>query len=270
MRAWQVEKYLRPSRQPFPDNSPPTHVIWPETAAPFFLADEPRARRAMARVVSPGGALITGTLRSESQPGRPRKIWNSLQAIDNGGVVLGSSDKFHLVPFGEYVPFRSILKFSKITQGMTDFSTGQGPGTMRINGLPPFSPLICYEVIFPGAVVDRADRPGWILNVTNDAWFGTSSGPHQHFASARMRAVEEGLPIVRAANTGISGVVDGYGRLVARLGLGVEGVVDAPLPPSLLPTIYSRWGNAVAALLILAALVIGWLCARAESRSTPL
>ena len=270
LRARQFENYLRLSQQPFPDNSPPTHVIWPETAAPFFLADEPRARRAMARVVSPGGALITGTLRSESQPGRPRKIWNSLQAIDNGGIVLGSSDKFHLVPFGEYVPFRSILKFSKITQGMTDFSTGQGPGTMRINGLPPFSPLICYEVIFPGAVVDRADRPGWILNVTNDAWFGTSSGPHQHFASARMRAVEEGLPLVRAANTGISGVVDGYGRLVARLGLGVEGVVDAPLPPSLPPTIYSRWGNAVAALLILAALVVGWLCARAESRSTPL
>ena len=101
LRARQFEKYLRLSRQPFPDNSHPTHVIWPETAAPFFLADEPRARRAMARVVSPGGALITGTLRSESQPGQPQKIWNSLQAIDNGGVVLGSSDKFHLVPFGE-------------------------------------------------------------------------------------------------------------------------------------------------------------------------
>jgi apolipoprotein N-acyltransferase len=193
-----------------------------------------------------------------------------LQAIDDRGVVLGSSDKFHLVPFGEYVPFRSILKFSKITQGMTDFSAGRGPRTMRIDGLPPFSPLICYEVIFPGAVVDRADRPDWLLNVTNDAWFGISSGPHQHFASARMRAVEEGLPLVRAANTGISGVVDGYGRLVARLGLGQEGVVDAPLPPSLSPTIFSRWGNSVAALLILTALLGGWLCARSERGSAPL
>ena len=269
-RARQFAKYLRLSTQPSVDNSPPTHVIWPESAVPFFLADAPRARQAMARAISPGGALITGTLRAEAKPGQPRKIWNSLEVIDARGVVLGSYDKFHLVPFGEYVPFRSVLKFSKITQGTMDFSTGKGPHTVRLGELPPFSPLICYEVIFPGAVVDRADRPDWILNVTNDAWFGNSSGPHQHFASARMRAVEEGLPLVRAANTGISAVVDGYGRLVARLGLGLEGVVDAPLPPALPPTIFSRWGNSSSALLILLALLGGWVCARLGSGPAPI
>lgn len=259
LRAQQFAKYLRLSGRPSADNSAPTHVIWPETAAPFFLADAPRARQAMARVLSPGGALITGTLRSEARPGELRKIWNSLQAIDAQGAILGGYDKFHLVPFGEYVPFRSILKFSKITQGTTDFSAGPGPRTVHLAGLPPFSPLICYEVIFPGAVVDGADRPGWILNVTNDAWFGISSGPHQHFASARMRAVEEGLPVVRAANTGISAVVDGYGRIIASLGLGEEGVVDGILPPALPPTIFSRWGNLSPALLILASLLGGWV-----------
>jgi apolipoprotein N-acyltransferase len=263
LRARQFAQYLRLSGQPSADKTPPTHVIWPETAAPFFLGEAPRARQAMARVTPKGGALITGTLRSETGSGQARKIWNSLQAIDDQGVVLGGGyDKFHLVPFGEYVPLRAILSFSKITHGMTDFSAGPGPRTVRLGGLPPFSPLICYEVIFPGAVVDSADRPDWILNVTNDAWFGISSGPHQHFASARMRAVEEGLPLVRAANTGISAVVDGYGRLKASLGLGLEGVVDAKLPPALPPTFFARWGNSGVALLILAALLVGWLSAR--------
>lgn len=261
LRARQFARYLRLSGGPSGDNSPPTHVIWPETAAPFFLADEPSARQAMARVIPPGGVLITGTLRSETKLGGPRKIWNSLQAVDGRGVVLGGYDKFHLVPFGEYVPLRSVLKFSKITQGTTDFSAGPGPRTIRVAGLPPFSPLICYEAIFPGAVIDRADRPGWLLNVTNDAWFGISSGPYQHFASARMRAVEEGLPLVRAANTGISAVVDGYGRIVAQLGLGLGGVLDAPLPPALPPTIFARWGHAIAAWMVVAALLGGWACA---------
>jgi apolipoprotein N-acyltransferase len=267
LRARQFARYLRLSAQQSTSGAAPTHVIWPETAAPLFLADEPAARQAIARVVPPGGALITGTLRSQNRrPGQPRRIWNSLQAVDDRGAVIGSYDKFHLVPFGEYVPFRSILSFSKITRGMTDFSAGPGPRTLRLDGLPPFSPLICYEVIFPGAVTDRADRPSWILNVTNDAWFGISSGPYQHFASARMRAVEEGLPVARAANTGISGVVDGYGRIVARLGLGVEGVVDAPLPPALPVTIYARWGNPILAGLILAAMLGGWGCARRGRR----
>jgi apolipoprotein N-acyltransferase len=171
--------------------------------------------------------------------------------VDGDGRIKATYDKFHLVPFGEYVPLRWLLKIPKLTMGRTDFSAGPGPRTLTLPGLPPVGPLICYEAIFPGAVTDPADRPGWLLNLTNDAWFGISAGPYQHFASARMRAVEEGLPLVRAANTGISGVIDGYGRIVARLGLGVRGTLDAPLPRALsTPPPYARFGDLVLMLLI--------------------
>jgi apolipoprotein N-acyltransferase len=161
------------------------------------------------------------------------RLWNSLFAIDELGDVAAVYDKRHLVPFGEYVPLRSILPLDKLTQGGSDFSPGDGARSMRLPGLPEVSVLICYEVIFPGRVVDAGSNAKWLLNITNDAWFGTSSGPYQHFAAARLRAVEEGLPLVRAANTGISAVVDSYGRVVAHLGLNRTGVIDAPLPKAL-------------------------------------
>jgi apolipoprotein N-acyltransferase len=143
----------------------------------------------------------------------------------------------------------------RVAPGETDFTAGPGPTTLELPGLPPVSPLICYEVIFPGAVVDAAARPAWLLNITNDAWFGLSTGPHQHFASARLRAVEEGLPLVRVANTGISGVVDPYGRVLARLELGREGVIDTTLPRALSPTPYARFGDWIAGGMILLVLV---------------
>ncbi|MFP6740291.1 MAG: apolipoprotein N-acyltransferase [Alphaproteobacteria bacterium] len=221
-----------------------THVIWPETAVPFFLTNEPERRRIMASVTPAGGALITGAIRTTSEPTTPRQLWNSLHAINDQGDVVATYDKAHLVPFGEYVPFRSILTMAKLTYGAVDFSAGPGPRTIKIPGLPAFSPLICYEAIFPQAVVDPADRPGFLLNITNDAWFGVSSGPYQHFASARLRAVEQGLPLVRVANTGISAVVDGHGRVIARLGLSQGGVLDSRLPSALdRATVYARWGD---------------------------
>ncbi len=234
-----------------------THVIWPETAIPYAIAND-RARRAMvAAVVPPGGAVISGALRTTPEPSAPPKLWNALHAIDGEGRVVGTYDKFHLVPFGEYMPFRGVLGFAKITYGSVDFSPGPGPRTLRLPGLPPVSPLICYEAIFPHQVLDPADRPEWLLNITNDGWFGISSGPYQHFASARVRAVEQGLPVVRAANTGISGVVDAYGRVRARLGLGRRGVVDAALPAALDDlTPYARWGD----LTLLALIVVAGLC----------
>ncbi|MEE2980746.1 MAG: apolipoprotein N-acyltransferase [Pseudomonadota bacterium] len=221
-----------------------THVIWPETAAPFFLANEPARRRVMASVTPAGGALITGAIRTTPEPATPRRLWNSLHAINSQGEVIATYDKAHLVPFGEYVPFRDILTIAKLTYGAVDFSAGPGPRTLRVPGLPAFSPLICYEAIFPRSVVDAADRPGFLLNITNDAWFGVSSGPYQHFAGARLRAVEQGLPLVRVANTGISAVIDGHGRVTARLGLGQGGVLDAALPRALgRPTVYAGWGD---------------------------
>jgi hypothetical protein len=137
---------------------------------------------------------------------------------------------FHLVPFGEYMLLRKYLPLDAIAAGPIDYSAGSGPRTIDVPGLPPVSPLVCYEEIFPGEVVASAKRPAWLLNVTNDAWFGDSAGPYQHFAIARTRAVEEGLPLVRAANTGISAVIDPCGQVVARLGLGQRAPLMLPCP----------------------------------------
>jgi apolipoprotein N-acyltransferase len=238
------------------------HVLWPETATLFALAGEPAFRRELAQLVPAGGYLITGSPRIEREPALV--AWNSLHALDAAGEIRATFDKFHLVPFGEYVPLRGILPVDKIAPGPIDFSAGPGLRTIRLPGLPPFSPLICYEVIFPGAAVDRADRPDWILNVTNDGWFGRSAGPHQHFAAARFRAIEEGLPLVRVANGGISAIVDAHGTVRASLALGARTHLDGVLPPPLPPTPYARLGDG--ALLALAGALLGlgaWLGRRA-------
>ncbi|KAF0138730.1 MAG: cutE, partial [Rhodospirillaceae bacterium] len=227
-----------------------THVIWPETASAFSLDWHEEARRLVAKAAPPGGAVLTGVLRTTPPVLKPVQFWNSLMAIDHEGSVVAFYDKAHLVPFGEFVPLRNLLPLPKITIGSTDFSSGPGRQTMHTPSLPPVSPLICYEVIFPGAVVEQSGHPQWMLNVTNDAWFGLSAGPHQHFASARWRAVEQGIPLVRVAVTGISGVVDPYGRVVESLGLGVAGVRDVSLPVALTrPPPFARWGNTLAAVL---------------------
>lgn len=235
-----------------------THVIWSETAATWPLdgPDDALMRNLLAPAAPVGGWLLTGAPRQSPQ-GAPLKIWNSIVALSAEGAIGAVYDKAHLVPFGEYVPFAGILPVAKLTHGRVDFSPGPGVETERLPGTPPYSPLVCYEVIFPGAVADPADRPEWLLNLTNDAWFGLSAGPHQHFAAATLRAVEEGLPLVRAANTGISAVVDPYGRVVARLDLGRRGVLDAPLPRPLPATWFAAWGNASALALAVSALVCG-------------
>jgi len=183
--------------------------------------------------------------------------------LDKRGTIIATYDKAHLVPFGEYMPLRNVLPMDVIAPGLGDLSAGPGPRTLTLPGLPPVGPLVCYEAIFPGAVIDRTNRPQWLLNVTNDAWYGVSSGPFQHLAIVRVRAVEEGLPLVRAANNGVSAVIDPYGRIArridgtvpARLDLDSVGVLDAPLPRALGPTPYERYRDEIffaAALLILA------------------
>jgi apolipoprotein N-acyltransferase len=231
-------------------------VIWPESAANYLLAREPDLRAILARAVPPGGILITGAPRAEPLDGPLERIWNSLAVIDDQGQILGTADKFHLVPLGEYVPMREIFTFiNKLTPGSMNFTPGPGPRTLHMPDLPPFSPLICYEVIFPGAVTDPTDRPELIVNVTNDGWFGTSTGPSQHFATARFRSIEEGIPMLRAANTGISGVIDAYGRVETRSNLVIEAVIDATVPPALPPTPFARFGLLAVLPLIVLALV---------------
>jgi apolipoprotein N-acyltransferase len=159
----------------------------------------------------------------------------------------GIYDKWHLVPFGEYEPGWFPAPFQVVPGG--GFRPGPGPRTLHVPGLPPVGPLICYEAIFSGQVVDAADRPAWLVNITNDAWFGNSTGPRQHLAAARMRAVEEGLPLMRAANTGISAAFDPRGHVLARLGMDRAGVLVVDLPPALPPTLFAQLGLWIPALI---------------------
>lgn len=218
-------------------------ILWPEAATPFLLGRDRPARDAIAAVVPRGGYVITGALRTDPPPAPIANFWNSIEAVNVHGDIVAHYDKAHLVPFGEFVPFRKLLPIDKITPGMTDLSAGPGPQTIALPGLPPFAPLVCYEAIFPGAIIDEDDRPAWILNVTNDAWYGRSSGPYQHFAIARTRAVEEGLPLIRVANNGISGVIDPVGRVLAHTDLDAIGYVDSALPAAGSRTPYARVGN---------------------------
>jgi apolipoprotein N-acyltransferase len=236
-------------------------LIWPESAFPFFLTREADAMAQIDDLLPKGTILITGSVRAPDLPPGTKitRAYNSIYAIDHDGSVLSIYDKLHLVPFGEYLPFQDWMEKLGFVQ-LTKVQGGFIPGTMRsaieIPNAPRALPLICYEAIFPGEVAARGDRPGWILNLTNDGWFGISTGPYQHLQQARLRAIEQGLPVVRAANTGISAVIDPMGRIVARLGLGVEGVLDSSLPAAIAPTIYARSGDIPAAMMVAAAFIL--------------
>lgn len=249
-RAAHVRDQIDLSMQS-PDAEAPTHVIWAETAIPFYVNGDDALLAEVARAAPAGGYLISGGLRREGE-GRDADRFNSLLAIDDSGSITADYDKVHLVPFGEYMPFGEYLPFDKLTPGRVDFSKGDSFTPITLPGLPSFQPLVCYEAIFPGSVVASGDaRPAWLLNITNDAWYGVSTGPYQHFGLVRIRAVEEGLPVVRVANTGISGVVDSWGRVRSSLDLESPGVIDASLPKPSEPTIYARVGNWLIILLAL-------------------
>lgn len=247
-----------------------THLIWPESAFPFFLEREPDALATIADLLPPGVVLVTGAARiEEANPGQnsPR-VFNSIRVIGDDGGIIGTYDKVHLVPFGEFLPLQAFLErlgFQQLTRVRGGFTPGAGRRALSIPRLPSASPLICYEAIFPGNVLPDGTRPGWLLNVTNDAWFGNTPGPHQHFAQARLRAIEEGLPLVRAANNGISAVVDPLGRVVRSLPLGVDGIIDSGLPRPLPQTVYARLGNMpvlIGLLIFIATCLTGRLGAR--------
>jgi len=238
-----------------------THLIWPESAFPFILTREPDALAQISALLANRTMLITGGARiAETRPGgRSLRAFNSIYVIDRDGSVVAAYDKVHLVPFGEYLPFQGLLEsigLMQLTKVQGGFVAGDRRRILAIKGAPPFLPLICYEIIFPDEAVPQGERPGWLLNVTNDGWFGNSSGPHQHFQQARVRAIEQGLPLVRAANTGISAVVDPFGRILEQLPLGAEGVIDSGLPERIEPTLYLRGGDIFVRILFGLALVL--------------
>jgi apolipoprotein N-acyltransferase len=213
-----------------------------------------------------GTALLVGSARlvdQRDEAGRlqAQRIYNSLLVIDDQGQVAGAYDKIHLVPFGEYLPFQDFLEslgLMQLTGVRGGFSAGTGPRLIEIPGAPPASPLICYEIIFPHDVTNAGRRPGWFLNLTNDAWFGSSAGPYQHFHQARVRAVEQSLPVVRSANTGISAVIDPYGRIFSEIGLGEKGFLDTELPNPGGPTFFVQFGTIIEWSTLLLA-ILCWL-----------
>ncbi len=229
-----------------------THLFWPESPFPFVLDRTPRAMGEITDLLPPGKTLITGAIRSEVR-GNQMQYFNTLHVIDKLGLR-GSYDKVHLVPFGEYLPFESALRaigLEEFVHVIGGFSAGQSRMLLHVPGLPPVVPLICFEAIFPHEAGEISDGEGVFVAVTNDAWFGHTPGPYQHFAQARIRAIEFGQPMIRVANSGISAVVDGYGRIIAQLPLGVSDVLDSPLPVGTTKTLYhvSLWYSFVSVMI---------------------
>jgi apolipoprotein N-acyltransferase len=237
-----------------------THLIWPESAFPFYLAREAVALAQIAALLARRTVLITGAVRAAGlAPSGAVRAYNSVYVIDRDGSFAGTYDKVHLVPFGEYLPFEDFLEslgLISLTKMPGGFLSGDRRRLMTVPGAPAMLPLICYEIVFPDEAVPRGERPGWLLNLTNDGWFGISTGPYQHFHQARVLAIAEGLPLVRAANTGISAVVDPLGRRIKELPLGTEGVIDSGLPRAIAPTLFARIGDYIAYAFVAGALVL--------------
>jgi apolipoprotein N-acyltransferase len=254
-RKWIFERLRTLSKAPRAAGAAPlTHLIWPETSLPIlFMLNErifvDEVRDALAGLLNDvptmiiGAERVDGTKRSDGRYNIDR-VFNSLFVIGAQARIADIYDKNHLVPFGEYIPFEKTLAaigIKQLTHMNSGFASGAARRPIATPKAPPFSPLICYEAIFPGRVAGSDGRPGWLLNLTNDAWFGTSTGPYQHLHQTRMRAIEEGLPLIRAANTGISAVIDAHGRIVASLPLNEMGVLDHALPVALPPPPFARW-----------------------------
>ena len=267
------ESHLALTAAPSQLHTPPTFVVWPETALKADLTLFPEFANLIHLKMPKDSVTILGTLRVDDSVLSAPKFYNSVTLLGPDGKVVQEYNKHHLVPFGEYIPFREKIGMTPIglaVAGIGDFTRGDGATTEHPRGLPSFSPLICYEAIFPHEAVNAYDRPQWLVNVTNDAWYGNSTGPYQHFESARMRAIEEGLPLARAANTGISGVVDPVGRVLGRKGLLVPGYVDTILPAPLPPTLYAEYGDMnFWILLLFFGLWAEILKSRRNSRKTP-
>ena len=246
-----------------------THLIWPEAALPFFLPDFPQALVQISRLLPPGTTLLTGAPRREQVLAGDAREFNSILMINSDGEIVASYDKTHLVPVGEYLPFEKYLAplgLKQFVSANKGWSQGETPRLLRGPTTPPFVPLICYEAIFSADLGPGANQAEFILNLTNDAWFDGSIGPEQHFHHARVRAVEQGLSMVRAANSGKSAAIDPLGRIVASMDPGETGVIDFSMPESLGGTFFSRYLNGPFFLLVGMAALLGAFASRKRSR----
>ena len=223
-------------------------IIWPENGAPL-LSEATTALSILSDELPGNAVLLAGAIRRAEDPAGVERYYNSIAVVPEtpeGRRAVAHYDKHHLVPFGEYLPLYDWMRQIGLAQltpyGDAGFSPGAGPAVFNAGG-PSFAPLICYEVIFPGKIYPKDNRPEWLLTVTNDAWFGDTSGPRQHLDMARLRSIEAGLPMARSANTGISALIDAKGRILAKVSLYQEGRIEAALPPALPPTLYDRLGD---------------------------
>ncbi len=264
---WQrnYERHIAMSSAPGPAKGR-VFVLWPENAVPVI--DEVKDGLALLSEKLPKNAvLVAGAVRRETGSSGKTDYFNSISVIAEtreGRTPVAHYDKHHLVPFGEYLPLEGLLRavgLAQLAPYDDGFRKGPGPAIIDVGG-PPFAALVCYEAIFPGAIYPRGKRPGWIATVTNDSWFGDSSGPLQHFDQARLRAIETGLPMARSANSGVSGLIDGAGRVRARIGLYEAGVIDAALPAALPAPLYARLGDLVFWAMMAAAAFFGFFAGR--------
>lgn len=235
----------------------PRLVVWPESAVPFLLTQEPGALLRIAGVLGENAELATGAIRVEAGEDGSH-YYNSIFKVSSSGDITGLYDKVRLVPFGEFIPFKDVLKrigVSNLAGPMEGFEAGYSRRSLKTAGSFSFLPMICYEIIFPVEVPERNKIPEFLLNVTNDAWFGRTPGPYQHFAQARMRTIETGIPLIRAANTGVSAIVDGYGRVIHKLSIFEKGVIDGNLPQRIDRTIYGSFGDIFVIIAMLSIVV---------------
>ncbi len=263
-------RYLELSDRPADEGAAaPDLIVWPETALPFLFTDRPDALVALSELLDEGQLLLAGAVRAEGPAGDPdRRYYNSVMAIDPEGVIVDAVDKVHLVPFGEYLPMGDLLArfgLRQIAQSVGGFSAGAARRTLTVAGGVEALPFICYEIIFPGVAGYGRGGADFLVNLTNDAWFGDTPGPYQHFRQAQIRAVEAGLPMVRAANNGISAVVDPYGRIIDAFAVDAAGVLDADVP-ALRRGRETRLSPLVASSLILASLFAFGILARLRKK----
>ena len=250
-----------------------TLIVWPESSLPFVLTERPEAIARLAEMIQPGETLIAGAPRVEPLSSGGERLYNSVLVINDNGEIVDARDKVHLVPFGEYMPFGAFFErygIMNLAQMPGGFSAGTQGDPITLEGVPSFLPLICYEAIFPAEIVANITktRPGFLVNDTNDGWFGETPGPYQHLRLAELSAVAVGLPLVRAANTGISVVTDAYGRELDALALGATGTIESQLPVAAPSTPYSRFGNMPFMMLLSATFMIVVLGSLSISRQT--